>query len=109
MHKTNLNVAFFLSFRNKNFNFFGIFEKHVITKSKIFVIRKISSQSVFLLKKFEKKFWSLHHDGIWFKCLVKLCQEMTDHSSRLSGAWLRYFPIYSRVLPIDCHVQLGQV
>ena len=65
---TNVNMAHFPQFR-KLFKFhtcFDICEK-LLTKSKIFEIRKVLPGSLFMPKIFEMKFWSLHHFGIWFK------------------------------------------
>jgi hypothetical protein len=46
---------------------FALSCEKLLTKSKIFEIRKVLSGSLFMPKIFGVKFWSLHHFDIWFK------------------------------------------
>jgi hypothetical protein len=62
--------------KHGNFSKIGVCEK-LLTKSKIFEIRKVLSESVFMRKIFKMNFRSLHHFDIWRKCSVNSCQ-MTD-------------------------------
>ena len=91
------------------FDILGVCEK-LLTKSKSFEIRKVLSESMFMWKIFKINFRSLHHFDTWRKCLVNSCQMI---GRPFVDVWWRFgpnfFPTNSRVVAIDCHVQLAQV
>ena len=78
--------------KHGNFSKIGVCEK-LLTKSKIFEIRKVLSERVFMRKIFKMNFRSLHHFDIWRKCSVNSCQ-MTDLP--FVNFWWRFGSDFSR-------------